>query len=325
MHTLDTIRDTRVRLSSLRSQWVVGRGAPQVVTKLAYEVVAIFGPTASGKSTVAQHVANALGTEVVSADALQVYRRLAILTNQPTEPTRLVGIRDPAETMSVGEYATLAHDAIDDLVGVHGSAVVAGGTGLYLRAALADLGIPPAVDASERARLGRLYDDDPDHVYAQLAELDPAAAASVHVNDRRRVVRALELATVGSTLAPVSDRLWSEATRRPTLIVGLELPRDELDRRIAARTDDMIRRGVVEEVRDALREPVSHTARQALGLDELAALPLAEARERIVVRTRRYAAYQRKWMRRVPGIVMIDADRSVGQVADAILDVARAR
>jgi tRNA dimethylallyltransferase len=325
LHTFDTLRDTRVRLSSLRSQRVVGRGAPQVVTKLAYEVVAIFGPTASGKSAVAQQVANALGTEVVSADALQVYRRLAILTNQPTEPTRLVGIRDPAETMSVGEYAKLAHDAIDDLVGAHGTAVVAGGTGLYLRAALAHLGIPPAVAASERARLERLYDGDPDQVYAQLAELDPSAAASVHVNDRRRVVRALELATVGSTLAPASDQLWSEATRRPTLIVGLELPRDELERRIAARTDDMISRGVVEEVRDALREPVSHTARQALGLDELAALPLAEARERIVVRTRRYSAYQRKWMRRIPGIVMIDADRSVGQVADAILDLARAR
>jgi tRNA A37 N6-isopentenylltransferase MiaA len=82
---------------------------------------------------------------------------------------------------------------------------------------------------------------------------------------------------------------------------------------------------VVDEVHDALRTPVSHTARRALGLDELATLPLAEARELIVQRTRRYAAYQRKWMRRIPGIVMIDADRPVEQVADAVLDVARAR
>jgi tRNA dimethylallyltransferase len=138
-------------------------------------------------------------------------------------------------------------------------------------------------------------------------------------------VRALELATVGSTLVPASDRLWAAATRKPTVIVGLELPRDELGRRIAARTDEMIRRGVVEEVREVLRERVSDTARQALGLDELAMLPLAEARERIVVRTQRYAAYQRKWMRRIPGIVMIDADRSVAQVVDAVLDVARGR
>lgn len=291
----------------------------------AYEVVAIFGPTASGKSAVAQYAADTLGTEVVSADALQVYRRLPILTNQPIEPTRLVGIRDPAETMSVGEYATLAHDAIDDLVRAHGTAVVTGGTGLYLRAALANLEIPPAVDDSERAHLERLYDDDPEGAHAQLTELDPAAAASIHVNDRRRVVRALELATVGSTLAPASERLWSEATRRPTVVVGLELAKDELDRRITARTDEMISRGVVEEVRAALREPVSHTAGTALGLEELATLPLAEARERIIVRTRRYAAYQRKWMRRIPGIVMVDANRPVEQVADAVLDVARAR
>jgi tRNA dimethylallyltransferase len=295
------------------------------VTKLAYEVVAIFGPTASGKTAVAQRVAEELGTEVVSADALQVYRRLPILTNQPAEPTGLVGIRDPAETMSVGEYATLAHDAIDEIVRAHGTAVVAGGTGLYLRAALGDLQVPPAVDPSERARLERLYDADPATAYAQLVALDPAAAASIHLNDRRRVVRALELATVGSTLSPASDRLWSKATRRPTVIVGLEVPKDELERRIAARTDEMIRRGVVDEVREALREPVSHTARQALGLDELATLPLAEARDRIVVRTRRYAAYQRKWMRRIPGIVIIDADRPVEQVADAVFDVARAR
>jgi tRNA dimethylallyltransferase len=324
LHTLDTIRDTRVSISSLRSQWVVGRGAPQAVTGLDYEVVAIFGPTASGKSTVARHVADALGTDVVSADALQIYRGLPILTNQPAEPTRLVGIRELGETMSVGEYAGLAHDAIDDLVGRHATVVVAGGTGLYLRAALADLEIPPAVDASARARHEHLYEDDPAKAHALLAELDPAAAEAVHVNDRRRVVRALELATAGARSA-VGGRLWSEETRRPTAVIGLELHKDELERRIAARTDEMIRRGVVHEVRDALREPVSHTARKALGLDELATLPLAEARERIIVRTRRYAAYQRKWMRRIPGIVLVEGNRPVEQVADAVLDVARAR
>jgi tRNA A37 N6-isopentenylltransferase MiaA len=89
--------------------------------------------------------------------------------------------------------------------------------------------------------------------------------------------------------------------------------------------DEMIRRGVVEEVRAALRAPVSRTARQALGLEELATLPLAEAREGMSTQTRRYAAYQRKWMRRIPGIVLIDADRPVEEVADAVLDLARAR
>lgn len=295
------------------------------MTTLRYEVVAIFGPTASGKSAVARRVADELGTDVVSADALQVYRGLPILTNQPAEPMALVAIRDLGDTMSVGEYAGLAHESIDDLVGRHGAAVVAGGTGLYLRAALADLEIPPAVQAPERRRTEALYDADPDAAHALLVEFDAAAAQAVHVNDRRRVVRALELAAVGATLAPSADRLWSDVTRRPTLIVGLDLPAQELDRRIAARADEMIRRGVADEVRTAVRDPISHTAEKALGLRELARLPLAEARETIVVSTRRYAAYQRKWMRRIPGIVLVDADRPVDEVADDILDLARAR
>jgi tRNA dimethylallyltransferase len=227
--------------------------------------------------------------------------------------------------MSVGEYATLAHEAVDELVHEHGSAVVAGGTGLYLRAALADLDVPPAVDASERARAEALYDVDPDAAHSRLGELDPAAARAVHANDRRRVVRALELAAAGATLVPAADRLWSGTTRRPTLVVGLDVPSEELDRRIVARTDEMIRRGVVDEVRRAVRSPISRTARKALGLDELATLTLDEAREAIIARTRRYAAYQRKWMRRIPSVVLIDADRPVDQVADDVLDVARAR
>ena len=202
-----------------------------------------------------------------------------ILTNQPVEPTHLVAIRELGDTMSVGEYAGLAHEAIDRLVDMHGGAVVTGGTGLYLRAALADLEIPPAAGASARARAERMYSDGPAEAHALLSELDPAAATAVHVNDRRRVVRALELATTGETLAPSAERLWSDATRRPTIVVGLELPKDELDRRISERTDEMIRRGVVREVAEALRRPVSHTARKALGLDELATLPLAEARD----------------------------------------------
>ena len=295
------------------------------MTKLRCDVVAIFGPTASGKSAVARLVARALGTDVVSADALQVYRGLAILTNQPPEPTLLVGIRDLSDTMSVGEYAALSHDAIDSLVKEHGVAVVAGGTGLYLRAALADLDIPPAVAASERARIEALYDSDPAAAHARLAKLDPGAAGAIHVNDRRRVVRALELVATGSTLAPQGNLLWAESTRLPTLIVGLDVPGDVLERRIVARTDEMIGRGVADEVRRAARSPISHTARQALGLDELATLPIEEAREAIVARTRRYAAYQRKWMRRIPGIALIDAHRPVEEVADAVLDVARAR
>ena len=202
------------------------------------EVFAVFGPTASGKSAVAEALAGRLATEVVSADALQVYRGLPLLTNQPSAPTRLVAIREPTDEMSVGEYAGLAHRAIDELVTANGTAVVAGGTGLYLRAALADLRLPPAPPPGARERWDAAYDADPDAAFARLEEVDPRAAAVVHATDRRRVVRALELAELGESLAPDDDRLWSGETRRPTLVAGLDVPPDA-----ARAADPRARRG----------------------------------------------------------------------------------
>ena len=152
------------------------------------------------------------------------YRCIAACRSSRTSPrtppasSRFAICADP---MSVGEYAALAHAAVDDLIEDRGAAVVAGGTGLYLRAALAELEIPPAVDASNRARAESLYDEDRHAAHARLSELDRDAAAAVHVNDRRRVVRSLELAEAGLSLVPSSDRLWSgldaapDARRRP--------------------------------------------------------------------------------------------------------------
>ena len=302
----------------------MGWGAPTDMTTPP-DVIAIFGPTASGKSTVAELVATHLGTTVVSADALQVYRGLPILTNQPASPTLLIAIKDLGEEMSVGIYAELAHRAVDELVARNGAAVISGGTGLYLRAALVDLEVPEPAREGERARLEASYDDDPAATHSRLAALDPRAATVVHPNDRRRVVRALELAEIGSSLVPEVDRLWSQELRRPTLVFGLDLSHDVLERRIRSRTEEMFSRGVVEEVRAAREGAVSRTAEKALGLTELSELSPEQALERIVVRTRRYAAYQRKWMRRIPAIVMIDGDRNPTEVADAILEVAGAR
>jgi tRNA dimethylallyltransferase len=287
-------------------------------------VVAVFGPTASGKTAVAEAVADRLGTGVVSCDALQVYRGLPILTNQPARPTALVGIREVSEEMSVGAYAALAHEAIDVLVGAHGTAVVCGGTGLYLRAALAEMGMPPPPAPGVRERIRAEVGADPAAAHARLARLDPRAAENVHGNDARRLVRALELAEAGHSLVPDDDRLWGEATRHPTLIAGLEVPPVELERRIVERTDAMFAAGVVEEVRAAVAAGISHTAAKALGVGEIATLPEAEARERIILRTRRYAAYQRKWMRRIPGLVSVDGMRTPEEVADEVLQVARA-
>lgn len=291
------------------------------VSSARAEVVAVFGPTASGKSAVAEAVAGRLGTEVVSADAMQVYRGLPILTNQPSTPTRLVGIRALDEEMSVGAFGELAHGEIDALVDDRGAAVVCGGTGLYLRAALAELDIPPAVHPETRARVAREVNHDRHAAHRRLGHLDPAAAAAVHPHDRKRLVRALELAEEGASLVANQDRLWAGATRRPTVIVGLEVAPDVLERRIRERTETMFERGVVDEVRAALSGPVSRTAEKTLGLTEIAELG-PDALEPIVARTRRYAAYQRKWMRRIPDLVLLDGTRAPGELADDIVELA---
>jgi tRNA dimethylallyltransferase len=289
-------------------------------------VIGIFGPTASGKSDVAAAVTDLIDAEVVSADAMQVYDGLPILTNRSPHRERLVGIWPLSHVASVGEYAPLAHSAVDELLAAGKTPLVVGGTGLYFRAALAELGLPPAPAAGSRERWERLYDEaGPDAAYVQLEDVDPAAAARVHRNDRRRVVRALELAEAGSSLAPPGDSLFGAAWRHPTLVVGLEVPKVELDRRIAERTRRMFETGVEEEVRTALERAPSATAEKVIGLHEVATLPPEEAIDALAVRTRRYAAYQRKWLRRIEGLVIVAADRPPEETAAEIVALARTR
>ena len=281
-------------------------------------VLAVFGPTASGKSAVAEAIATRIPAELVSADSMQLYRGLPILTNQA--PARLVGIWPLDHEASVGEYQRLAHAAVDEIVAAGRTPVVVGGTGLYLRAALAELELPPAPAPGARQRWEAAYDErGGEAVHAELSALDPSTAAVVHPNDRRRVVRALELAEAGTSLRPPSDRLWAEETRLPTLVAGLDVAKEVLEERIAERTRAMFDAGVEAEVRRALAGPMSATARQVMGLREVAELPREEAIEALTARTRRYAAYQRKWLRRIPGVVMVAAERPANEVADAIL------
>jgi tRNA dimethylallyltransferase len=209
---------------------------------------------------------------------------------------------------------------VDEILAAGRTPIVVGGTGLYLRAALAELALPPPPAPGARERLEGLYDElGSEAAHELLAERDPAAAAAVHANDRRRVVRALELAEAGSSLRPGEDRLWSGETRHPTLVIGLDVPADELARRIEERTQAMFERGVEEEVRRALAGPISPTARTIHGLADVAELPRDEAIEALTTRTRRYAAYQRKWMRRIQGLVPVDGNRPPAEVAQEIV------
>jgi len=280
-------------------------------------VLALFGPTASGKTAVARLLREQLGADVISADSAALYHGIPLLTAAPDYPARLVGIVPLDEDVSVGRYQRLAHAAVDEAE----TPLVVGGTGLYFRAALSELAIPPRGRRShwqqEVERLG------PEAAHALLAERDPAAAARVHANDRRRVVRALELAEAGHSLAPADDRLWTADTRHPTTIVVLDLPLDELDRRIAARTAEMAAGGAAEEAARAWKQPLSETARKVLGLEEFATLPIGDAVERVTMSTGRLARYQRKWLRRMPGVVTLDANRPPEEIAADIVALGR--
>jgi tRNA dimethylallyltransferase len=285
-------------------------------------VLALFGPTASGKTAIGGLLRQFLGAEVIAADSASVYAGLPVLTAAPPYPTRLVGVAPLTELMSVGAYQQLAHAAIDDVLGAGRLPLVIGGTGLYLRAALAELGLPPTSDRrafweEEYERLGGVA------AHGLLLDRDPSAAARIHANDRKRVVRALELAEAGTSLAPVDDRLWTDDTRLPTTIVALDLPLEELDRRIEERTRSMVDQGVVEEARTAWAARPSATAAKVLGLEQFATLPRDEALAHVMQATRRLARYQRKWLRRMPGVVTLDGNRPAEEIADEIVALER--
>ena len=287
----------------------------------ARSVLALLGPTASGKTALAGLLREQLGTTVISADSAALYADLPLITAAPAYPAQLVGVVSLEEDVSVGSYQRLAHAAIDEAE----LPLVVGGTGLYFRAALSELELPPPPAPGRRehwqAEVDRL---GPEAAHALLAELDPHAAARVHANDRKRLVRALELAETGASLAPGQDHLWTEETRLPTLLFALDLPPDELDRRIDERAHAMAAAGAAAEAKRAWARPLSATARKVLGLEQFATLPEAEAIEAVATATRRLARYQRKWLRRMPGVTILDGRRAAEELADEIVTLGRA-
>ncbi len=287
-------------------------------------IVALFGPTASGKSAVAGALLDRLDAEVVSADSAALYAGIPIVTAAPEYPARLVGVFALDHEVSVGEYQRLAHAVIDDVLAAGRVPIVVGGTGLYFRAALGTLDFPPPPEPGERERWSRTYDElGPDGAHELLAGRDPDAAARVHPNDRRRVVRALELSEAGATLA--GDDLWAGELRHPTQIFALALAPERLDNRIRARAKRMLAEGGGEEAAAAWEQPLSATARKVLGLEQLATLGRAEAVDAVVTATRRLSRYQRKWIRRLPGVITLDGRQSPEELADEIVALAGAR
>lgn len=295
------------------------------------ELIAIFGPTAVGKTGLALALADRLRScgeqpVAVSADALQVYEGLELLTGAPTAQEqarlehRLISFLPVYEQFSAGQYAELAHNEIDDLIAAGRLPIVVGGTGLYLRAALAELSLrPPPREGLRERWIAELQSRGPEALHAMLAARAPWAAADIAATDSQRIVRALELHDAGQLEPPPQQsELWTEATRRPTLLVGLTIDREQLYQQIDARVDAMVAAGAEEQVRQAAATGACVTARKALGFEELLSGDI-DAMKR---RTRNYARRQLTWMRKLAGVRLLDlSGREPEDVAAEIVNL----
>jgi tRNA dimethylallyltransferase len=297
---------------------------------VAVPVIALFGPTGVGKTALALALANELRAQgrdpvAISADALQVYEGLGTLTGAATAEERdrlehrLVGFVPLEEEFSAGRYMELAHREVDGALESGRAPIVVGGTGLYLRAALADLDLLPAPPPELRAALEeRLAGGGPGALHAELASRDPELAEAIDPGDGKRLVRTLELMEMGEE-APrpgaEGSQLWTTDTRHPTLLVGVTMEREALYAAIDRRVDAMVEAGVLDEVRRAQAAGVSRTARYALGFEEL----LAGDVEGMKRRTRNYARRQLTWMRKLDGVRLTDVtSRPLDELARSV-------
>ena len=295
-------------------------------------VVAVVGPTATGKSDLGLALAEALDGEVVNADAYQLYRGMDIGTAKLTVaerrgvPHHQLDVLDVTEDASVARYQTAARADLDTIAAAGHRAVVVGGSGLYVRALLdrmtfqgTDAAVRTALeDRAERHGTRALHDE--------LATLDPAAAIAIGPHNTRRIVRALEVITL--TGRPYTATLPEQVYVRPALQIGLDCDRDELDARAQVRVDRMWEAGLVEEVLGLLAHGMSRTAARAVGYAEIVEhlrgeTSLDEARDRIVVHTRRLARKQMGWFGRDPRVHWLDA-RDPALVEEALALVAAA-
>lgn len=299
-------------------------------------VVAVVGPTAAGKSELAVEVALALGGEVVNADAAQLYRGMDVGTAKLPEPQRrgvrhhLLDVLEVTQDASVAAYQREARATITGLLDAGRTAVLVGGSGLYLRAVLDPLEFP-GTDPAVRARWDAVAAEiGPRALHARLVDVDPVAAHAILPTNVRRVVRALEVVEI--TGRPFSASLPRYAYVRPTVQVGLRADRALLDRRIERRIDAMLAAGFLDEVvrlaASGLRE--GRTASRALGYAQLlehldGRTTLVEARAATVSATRAFARRQDKWFRRDPRIHWLDVDAHphAGVLAPRVVDLVR--
>lgn len=282
-------------------------------------VVAVVGATATGKSDLGIALATALGGDVVNADAMQLYRGLDVGTAKLAPGERggvthhLLDVLEVTEEASVAAYQRDARAVVDQLHAAGRRAVLVGGSGLYVRAALDDLQIPPTDPRVRAAREEQLAQLGAARLHAVLAELDPVAAGSILPGNGRRIVRALEV--IDLTGRPFSATMPERRYLRPAVQLGLAAPRDVLDARIAARVDRMFGAGLLAETERLLGRGLreGRTASRALGYQQAIKVldgvwTLEQARDDLIAATRRFARRQEKWFRADPRVRWLPFD-----------------
>ncbi|MEX0586032.1 MAG: tRNA (adenosine(37)-N6)-dimethylallyltransferase MiaA [Pirellulales bacterium] len=292
----------------------------------------LTGPTAGGKTAVGLALAEQIGAEIASLDSMALYRGMDVGTAKPSAdqrqrvPHHLIDLVDPWQVFSVAQYVEAAHRAADAIHARGKIALFVGGTPLYLKAMLRGLATGPTADWDTRHRLAEEARRFGPHVlHDRLAEVDPVAASRLHVNDVRRVIRAIEFYEQMGTPLSASQQQFDVAPSPDECHAWvLEWSVDELNRRIDARVDAMFAAGLVDEVRRLLaaEKPLSRTAVQALGYREVAEhlagkRDLDATRELVKTLTRRFAKRQRTWFRALPECRPLAAAEPLDPVATA--------
>lgn len=283
------------------------------------KVAAIVGPTAVGKTEVSLEVAERLGAEIVSVDSMQIYKGMDIGTAKADDDERsrvthhLLDLKDPADPLSIADYQELARTAIEDISSRGRLPLLVGGSGLYFRAVVDDLDLPPRSPEIRRELESQIDEAGPEALYERLRELDPEAAARVEPGNARRIVRALEVIQI--TGRPFSENdSWDDYSSIYELAVaGLRRERADLYQRVSDRVDRMLERGLTEEVR-SLEPTLGATARQALGyrqIIELRDTRAGEVRDAIVRATKAFARRQDVWFKADPRVRWFDASSPV--------------
>ncbi len=277
------------------------------------KLLVIVGPTAVGKTEISIQLAQKLNGEIISADSMQIYRGMDIGTAKPTLaeqagiPHHMLDIVDPGKPFSVADYQTLARQKIEEITARGRMPVLAGGTGLYVRAVIDPYNFIPAdTDWDLRARLKRQAEEAGlAALYQWLSEIDPVAAERIHANDERRIIRALEVyQTTGQPLSFWEQQTDKQKPLYDLIMIGINRPRAELYQRINQRVDLMLEQGLLAEAQDLMAQGLDENfiASQAIGYKEFFAYlhgeeSLAEATEKLKQSTRRYAKRQLTWFR----------------------------